>query len=126
MERTSLGYSTKNIPIAGRNAYRKIMIAQMESVIRRMRWRAIFWEKSTDETQGPNAYGFKSELTPRPLKLLNPFEEDLYNMIRNIQFSPHRNAFQRQLSQDVKNIKNSNEVLISADKTTNLYRMQAA
>ena len=57
------------------------------------------------------------------MKLLNPFENDLYNLVSNIQFSPRRNTFQQQLARDVKEISTSKNVLVSADKSTNLYSM---
>ena len=52
---------------------------------------------------------------------LNPFENDLYDLVCNIQFSPRRNDFQKQLTKDVKEITSSPSVLVPADKTTNLY-----
>ena len=57
------------------------------------------------------------------MNLLKAFEEDLYNLVGSIQFTSHRNAFQQQLNRDVREIINSNDVLIPADKTPNLYRM---
>ena len=43
--------------------------------------------------------------------------------MRNIQFTTRRNEFQKQLTRDVKEIARSKDVLVSADKTTNLYSM---
>ena len=42
-------------------------------------------------------------------------------MVRNIKFRPVRNAFQNQLSQD---LRSSQKVLVAADKTTNIYKME--
>ena len=41
-----------------------------------------------------------------------------------MKFRPVRNAFQNQLSQDLKSIKSSQKVLVAADKTTNIYKME--
>ena len=92
----------KNIPVAGKNAYMKRMMEKVESVLRRMRWKALFFEKP--ELAGPRieTYGFKSTKAPPPMEHLNAFENDLYDLVRNIQFSTHKNGFQRQLSKDVK------------------------
>ena len=44
-------------------------------------------------------------------------------MIWSINFKPVRNDFQKKLSKDINNIKSSENLLIFADKTTNLYEM---
>jgi len=44
MEKTNLHYSTKNIPIASNCEYTMKLIEKIEAVIRRMRWKAIFFE----------------------------------------------------------------------------------
>ena len=45
-------------------------------------------------------------------------------MVRSIKFRPVRNAFQDQLSQDLKSIRSSQKVLVTADKTTNIYKLK--
>ena len=57
------------------------------------------------------------------MPLLNQFEKDVYNLVSNVQFDKHRSNFQKKLSGDVREIKQSQNVLVSADKTTNLYSM---
>ena len=42
-------------------------------------------------------------------------------MIRTVEFEPVRTSFQRQLSEDLKSIKNSDKVYVPADKTRNMY-----
>ena len=44
-------------------------------------------------------------------------------MIRSIEFRHTRNAYQKQLSKDIKQMKESNSVYVSADKTTNMYML---
>ena len=44
-------------------------------------------------------------------------------MIWSINFKPVRNDFQKKLSKDINNIRSSQNLLIFADKTTNLYEM---
>ena len=124
MDKKNLGYSKKNIPIASKKAYMKKMMEKVESFVRRLRWKALFFEKP--ELAGGNkkeTYGFKTNLAPPRMEHLNAFEADLYDLACNIQFSPRRDAFQRKLATDVKEINNSPNVLVSADKTTNLYSM---
>ena len=121
-EKRNFGYSLKNIPIASKNAYMKKMMENVESVVRQMRWKPIFFE---NEKAGASKipYGFKTNKAPDKMELLNPLENDLYNLISNIQFNPRRNTFQQQLACDVKEISTSKNVLLSADKSTNLYSM---
>ena len=44
-------------------------------------------------------------------------------MIRSINSKPVRNDYQKKLTEDINNIKSSENLLIFADKTTNLYEM---
>ena len=50
-------------------------------------------------------------------------EDQLLEMIRNIRFKDNHNPFQRQLSKDIANIKQSDQLLVLADKTTNFYKV---
>ena len=54
---------------------------------------------------------------------LNAFENDVYNLVSNVEFNQRCKEFQRKLSNDVKEIRRSQNVLVAADKTTNLYSM---
>ena len=86
-----------------------------------MRWKALFFEKPELAGLGKETYGFKTNKAPPQMEHLNPFENDFYDLVYNIQFSPRRNDFQKQLTKDVKEITSSPNVLVPADKTTNLY-----
>ena len=89
-------YSMKNIPIPKNNEYMKKLIAQMEKIAKRMRWRAIFFLK--DENKYKNLaeeiefygkeekFGFKSEKKPPPVKELEEFEKEFYEIARKIKF----------------------------------------
>ena len=55
----------------------------------------------------------------------NAFENDLYKMARNIEFRNKPNEFQQKLAADINSIRSSPNLLIPADKTTNLYEMSA-
>ena len=44
-------------------------------------------------------------------------------MIKNIEFKCVSNNFQRQLTDDIKAINNSDKVFVSADKSRNIYKM---
>ena len=44
-------------------------------------------------------------------------------MIQSISFKPLKSDFQKKLADDINNIKSSENLLIFADKTTNIYKM---
>ena len=100
------------------------LIDKLEKFVRRLRWKIFHYENPNSSTH-KETYGFKSTNSPPTNRLLLPFENDLYHMIQNIKFSDPRHvpAFQKQLSKDAKNIKNSTDLYVPADKTTNLYKV---
>ena len=63
---------------------------KVEMLIRRMRWKAIHFNNnnSIDNSKEENTerYGLKSPYSPRQVKELIPFENDLVELIRNIKF----------------------------------------
>ena len=65
---------------------------------------------------------FKSRKCPPAIDELGPFESDLQRMISNIEFRAIRNQFLSKLSKDINNIKKTTELLINADKSTNIYK----
>ena len=122
MEKVNLQYSMKNIPIPSNHEYKKMLVAKTEHLIKRMRWKVLAFDgklKSSDK----NTYGFRTSRYPEPSPDLVQFESDLMDMIRNIEFRPVRNEFQARMREDITNIKNSDKVYVSADKSTNLYKM---
>ena len=108
------------------------MIEKIESVIKRMRWKAHFYlnkdksekasEKEPEEKQ-KNNYGFKSRHYPSQCAELKKFEEEVISIIHKIEFRTQKNDFQTKLREDIKNIKSSTDLLIFADKTNNIYKM---
>ena len=127
MNPRNYGYSLKNIPLPSDNTYLKCLTDKVEHFIRRLRWKAFWFGKpnindNEDEEVNCN-YGFKSTKTPPNNIHLKAFEDELYEMIRNIEFTTSRDPFQSQLHRDVKNIRLSDKVLVFADKSTNLYEL---
>ena len=55
LNRVNFNYSTKNIPIPSRNSFKKRLIEKVESVIKRMRWKAFFFMKDDDDSRRENA-----------------------------------------------------------------------
>ena len=101
------------------------MVKKVDSFIRRLRWKAHHFCKDNgqnDSRQFDN-FGFKTSATPPQNEYLNAFENDMYEMIRNIEFINVRNEFQGKLRQDLENIQSSRNILAFEDKSTNLYEL---
>ena len=134
-------YSLKNIPIPTDEKdqeYNKKALSQMEHFLRRMRWRAIYYQKYIEKQNNPNddldetfdedfeTYGFKSELKPPPVPDLADFEKACWDLIKNIEFKKVSNKFQNELISDLNRIKREEKVIVSADKTNNQYKCSKA
>ena len=100
---------------------------KVEMVITRMRWKAIHFNNndSRDNIKEENTEwnGLKSPYSPRQVKEVIPFENDLVELIRNIKFRKIRNIFQEKPKEEIKLIKKSNKTMTFADKTSNMYRL---
>ena len=124
MNSRDFGYSLKNIPVPQRIPYMKALVEKTESFLKRVRWRAHYFLNNTEENgEFMESFGFKSRAVPPQNSQLIAFENDMYELVRNITFRNRDNEFQQKLKHDVKNIRSSSDLLIPADKTTNLYDM---
>lgn len=127
MQQIRFNYSLKNIGLPTHDDYRRNIIDKTENVIHRMRWRALFFLHSSndDGARRKPTFGLKSKQTPPPILEMKSFEDDVIEMIENISFRNGSNEFIQTLENDKKKIKTSPNVFISADKTTNIYEMDA-
>ena len=74
-------------------------------------------------TNVKETYGFKSRKCPPAIKELKEFEKDMWSLVNNIEFKPIHNSFQNKMKDDLREINSSGKVIVSADKSTNLYKM---
>ena len=125
MEKTNLHYSTKNIPVASERNYKIQLLEKIEAVIKRMRWKATFFDSESDNEDEivRETYGLKTKATPPPVKEMNAFEKDLIDMINTLKFRKIRNDFQTTLNNDIRSINECNKIYAQADKTTNMYKL---
>ena len=114
-------YSLKNIPIPSRDNYLRNLIEKVESVLKRMRWKAHFFLKGEKNQENINHFGLSSNKTPPTILVLKPFEEDVLKLLENIKFRDTKNHFQENLANDLKKINSSNKIFVFADKTRNIY-----
>ena len=71
-------------------------------------------------------YGFKSRNCPPIAEEGANFEHDHMMMIKNIQFRNIKNNFQTKLKNDISDIQICQKVLVPADKSRNIYKMETA
>ena len=125
MENTSFNYSLKNIPFPDKSSYTLKLMEKIESVIKRMRWKAYFYlNKETQEKQQKNTFGFKSWHHPPKCKLFEEFEKDVFGTVKSIKFRKVRSKFQEELKEDLSKIRKSRNMLVFANKTNNVYEMK--
>ena len=87
MERINFGYSVKNIPLTNERNYKAKLIERIEMVIKRMRWKAIFFNEKKEELPNESeTYGLKTSNCPKQVKELIPFETDLIQLAKDIKF----------------------------------------
>ena len=125
LNRINLEYSRKNIPLPTKDCFMKSLIAKTESFIKRVRWKVFFYENPSERTTSDENYGFRTTKTPPQNPALNEFENDLYDLISDLEFKTDKSDFQEQMAKDIKEIRNSGQVILPADKTTNLYKVSA-
>lgn len=122
MERFEINYSKKNIPIPSEKEYKILLLSKVERFTKRMRWKALEFLGKLGSTR-KETFGFKSTRCPQPVNELAAFEADLISMIKNLEFRSFKNTFQQKLKDDVKYIKESDNLLVLADKSTNIYKV---
>ncbi len=121
MRQFRFDYSLKNIPIPSQDAYLRNLIEKVESVLKRMRWKAHFFLKGHKISDQNNPFGLPSSKTLPTILEMKSFENDVINLIENIKIRNAENKFQRPLASDLKKINSSPKIFVFADKTRNIY-----
>ena len=84
MERISINYSLKNIPVPPPPSYKLKLIEKIESVIKKMRWKANFNLNKDDENRSTKTenetYGFKTRKCPPQCEEMENFKKDLMDI----------------------------------------------
>ena len=95
----NLQYSSKNIPISSKTAYKKCLVQKTESFLKRIRWKAFFFSNNDQSMSHERCtYNFKSTKCPPQDPSLKNFEHDMVDLISGIQFKHIPDSFQRQLT----------------------------
>ena len=77
-----------------------------------MRLKALHFLRKLESNE-EQTFGLKSIKCPPAIDELGPFQSDLERMITNIEFRPIRNKFFSKLSNDIKSIKKTKELLVN-------------
>ena len=80
------------------------------------------FEKKEHSVNNRN-FGFEANFTPPKHQFLSPFESDLYDIMRSINFKPVMTDFYKNLTEDINNINLSRCLPFVAEKTTHLYEI---
>ena len=126
MQRIQFNYWLKNIGLPSQNQYRRCLIDKVESVVHRMRWKAHFFLNGQVNTTSRRKFGLPSKSSAAPVNEMKAFEEDLVNMMNNVSFRNVRDPFLNNIYEDIKKVNSSQNVLIFADKTRNMYEAEPA
>ena len=86
-----------------------------------MKWRSLFYLNPQPTGIKKETFGFNTSKPGPIIPELKVLENNLYNLIKDIEFREHNNSFQNKLKHDVRDVKTEPTVLIKADKTTNYY-----
>ena len=128
-EKINFHYSTKNIPICSQNEYKLKLIDKIRNFCRRIRLKVFYCtNKEENESMYENeekieTFGFKSKFLPKQEEELKLFESDMFDIVRQLKFRRINNKFQEKIQKDVKTIRNSKQIYVAADKTTNYYKL---
>ena len=121
----NFNYSMKNIPIPPKDEYLLQLIYSVEKFVRNLRWRAFFFLNPDKRGREKETHGFNSiNALDDPVPELKLLEQRLLAMVRDVQFRKYSNELQVRLKEDVRTIRETQELIIQADKTSNNYKLE--
>ena len=123
MEVVNFKHSTKDIPVPSKKLIFNMAIDSAEKFLYNLRWRVLNFLYPF-KNSGKETYEFNSNKHPDRVPELVPFENDMLDLVKNIQFKHIHSNFQRQLRSECETIENEEQLLVSADKTSNFYKVK--
>ena len=108
MEKFNLDFSNKNILLPTEEQYKMQLLSKIETFIKRLRWRAINFS-----VEGENAvpyddtinYGLRSPNCLHPVRELENFENDLFDLVNKIKFRKVNCDFQSHIRNEMQQIR---------------------
>ena len=125
MEQVNWDYSTKNIPIPSDKEYRQALIQKTSEFMKRAVWKAYFVLNPTETPVRKETFGFKSSANLPFVPELKEMEESMLELIQSIENKQNYTTpnFQKHMAKDIQKIKQTNDLLVKADKTNNYYKL---
>ena len=141
----NLDYSLKNIPIGNKYVYKQKMYHKVYKFVQNLRWKAFWYLNRYNHSDNlvnidnPDSFEitnssdnfftstnfnyscFPSKHSAPECEHLKHFEHDLYLLIKSIEFRKGSSPFQKKMAKDIKKINSSKDLIVSSDKTNNLY-----
>ena len=111
MEKSEIKYSLNNIPTPSKESYQLNLVGKIESLVKRMRWRAFdYLNQQKCDNEIKETFGFKSRKCAPPCSYLILFEKDLSDMVTSLKFRRVQDSFQRELREVIPKIRPSQEL----------------
>ena len=102
-----------------------MLFAKIGDFVERLRWKVFFAENPKAKGECIKTYGFNTSKVAPQSKDLKDFENDLYDLAKNIETKDGNiPKFQKDLKKQVEKIQKSKKLFVLADKTTNIYEME--
>ena len=120
----NITYSKKNIPIPSENEFKLKLIMKMGNFLERMHWKALAFLGKLKDSDKDN-YGFKTAKSPPSVRDLVPFENDMMDIIKSLEFKRVNNEFQSNLRNDIRQICKNNNLFVLADKSRNIFKVSS-
>ena len=89
---------------------------ETENLLKRMGWKVLAFLGKSKSSDKDN-YRFRMVKWPCSVKELVPFENDMIDMIKNLEFKRFNNDFQSNLRNDIRQTRRSNNLFLSTDKS---------
>ena len=105
--------------------YLTLFVNQVHSFMGRLRWRAWHILNPSNAVE-KETFGFKTQAAPPSnIEELKEFENNLLNLTSKIKFRKKTNSFQSKLRADIRSLNQEPKLIISADKTSNFYKVES-
>ena len=123
MNKFELNFAPKTIPVPPKSSFMKHLLFQTENFLRRLRWKAFFFDNPDGRLGKKETFGFITSASAPPMKDLQNFESDLYDVLANIKFRKITNTTLLNINKEAHRIRSSKNAIVPADKTSNFYEM---
>ena len=121
-ERSDTYYLYKNISIPSKKQYKTQLKSKVEKAIKRIRWKKMEFLRKLNSHKNTETYGSINKIPSSSGRTIK-FENDILLVIKNIKFRKINSNFQEKLSNGIKQIKNSDKVFLSANKSRQVYKI---